>query len=217
MMKSVWMTASAGLVLALGAAALPAQDKKEKEAPASRPATVKIGDALDGATKFKDLDGVEKTLADYKGKVVAVAFYSVTCPWMKAAEPKLKALHKSWEGKDVVFLAIDANKGEIGKDPYAGGEKPKETYADIRAHAKANDVKFTIIADHGNKLADVMQAKTTPHCFVFDKGGILRFAGGLDDDGKDAKGAAATQYFKDAVDAVLKGDKPKNESPRAYG
>lgn len=216
-MRTKWMLAATVAVFGLGAGVGAAQDGKP--APASRPAatTIKVGDTLDGATKLRDLDGVEKTVADYKGKVLVLAFYSIKCPYMKPAEPKLKELHKAWAGQDVVFLAVNANKGELGADPYAGGAKPKETYVELRAHLKANEVAFPMIADHGNKLADQLQAATTPHCFVFDKAGVLKYAGALDDDSKDDKGAAAAKYLKDAVDAVLKGEKPKTESTKPYG
>lgn len=204
--------AAAALFFGTSAAA-----QEGKPAAASRPATVKVGDALDGALKLRDLDGKETTVADYKGKVLVLAFYSIKCPYMKPAEPKLKALHKAWQGQDVVFLAVNSNKGELGPDPAAMKEKPKETYSELRAHIKANELAFPMIADHGNKLADLLEAATTPHCFVFDKAGVLRYAGALDDDSKDSKGAEATRYLKDAVDATLKGEKPKTETTKPYG
>ncbi|HYC78017.1 MAG TPA: hypothetical protein VEI02_10355, partial [Planctomycetota bacterium] len=124
--------------LALCGAAVAAQAPASRPAAESRPAPIDVGDVVDGAVKVRDLDGAETTFADLRGKTVAIVFYSTQCPWMKAAEPKLKTLHAAWKSdKDVVFLAVDANRGEIGADPWANGAKPADpatTYADIRAH-----------------------------------------------------------------------------------
>jgi hypothetical protein len=216
-MNIKWTTAAALLCVGIGGAPLGAQDSKP--ATESKPAAtkIKVGDTVDGAVKLKNIDGVETSFADLRGKTVAIVFYSIECPWMTAAEPKLKTLHQEWAGKNVVFLAVDSNKGEIGKDPYAGGAKPKESYSDIRAHLKAKEVAFTVYADHGNTFADLMQAGTTPHCFVVDQAGVLRYSGALDDDGRGQKGDATVRYFKDAVEATMKGEKPKNETTKPYG
>jgi peroxiredoxin len=51
------------------------------------------------------LDGSTVNLADLRGKVVLVTFWSTRCPICAAEIPKLNQLAASYKGKDVVFLA----------------------------------------------------------------------------------------------------------------
>ena len=214
------------LAAVLGATAVAQdQDKKPADKPAapeSKPAAkskLEVGDAVDAGVKLRDLDGKSTTFGDHKGKVVVVVFDSIKCPTNAWTEERFKAMHAAWEKEGgVVFLMCNANRGEIGKDPYANGAKPAETYADLRAHWKKHDVKYPLYADHGNVLADLFQAKKTPHCFVLDKDLVVRYAGALDDDARgDKKTAETVNYVTAAVDALKKGEKPKIDSKPAYG
>jgi hypothetical protein len=205
----------------LWSATATAQEKKDDGGAESRPAAatkVGVGDAIDGALKLRRLDGTDATFADYRGKPLVLVFDSIKCPYMKVAGPKLEALHAAFEKSSAATLiAVDANRGEIGKDPFADGAKPENAYASIREFLKEKKIGYAWHADHGNKLADLLSATTTPHCFVFDKDGVLRYEGALDDDPRGEKGDKTSAYVKDAVDALLKGEKPKTSSTKAYG
>jgi peroxiredoxin len=224
-MHTLWKSA---LWAVLCSAALSAQgeDKKPAEKPAapeSKPAakaTVDVGDRVDASTKYRDWDGKEAKFGDHAGKVVVVVFDSIKCPTNTWTEERFKAMHAAWEKEGgVVFLMFNANRGEIGKDPYAGGAKPTEpTYVALREHWKKHEVKYPLHPDHGNVLADLFQAKKTPHCFVLDKDLVVRYAGALDDDSRgDKKTADTVNYVQAAVEAVKKGEKPKIDSKPAYG
>jgi hypothetical protein len=78
-------------------------------------------------------------------------------------------------------------------------------------------MSFTVYADHGNKVADLFNAQHTPHCFVVAQKGVLRYAGGLDDDPKGEKGEATKQYVRDAIDALLAGKGPATRESKPYG
>lgn len=52
------------------------------------------------------IDGTNVTLADLRGKVVLVTFWSTKCPICAAEIPKLNNLAASYAGKDVVFLGL---------------------------------------------------------------------------------------------------------------
>jgi len=106
---------------------------------------------------------------------------------------------------------VDANSTEIGTTPPADG------YASIREHAKQEGLTHALFADQGNKLADLFQAKSTPHCFVLDKKGVIVYAGGLDDDPKGDKGAATQNYVRDAVEAVVAGKEVPVKESKPYG
>ena len=215
-MKRILMFAlTLGAVLASPGAA---QDKKQ-EKPAAAPAAAatekpayKLGSVVDETLKLTDIDGKSITFKDLRGKVVLIHFWSMTCPFEEVADPKVAALEKRWkDNKDVVVLAINANSSEIGATP------PSDGYAAIRAHQKEKGFTNTVYADHGNKLADLFQAMSTPHCFVLDRKGTIVYAGGLDDDPKGDKGEAAQQYARDAVEATVAGKEVAVKQSKPYG
>ena len=133
--------------------------------------------------------------------------------------------------KDVVGIAINSNQGEIGPDPQAakadGGaakekgadkEKPaasdEKTYPKVRAKLEKAGLKFRVFVDHGNKVSDLFQAATTPHSYVIDQKGVLRYAGALDGTAEKKDDRA---YVREAIEAVLAGKEVKDKETKPYG
>lgn len=199
----------------LVAAPLAQDGEKEEKPPVEQAQKVyKLGSTVDEKLALRDLDKNQITFADLRGKVVLIHFWSTTCPYEIVADPKFVALEERWKDRDdVVILAINANSSEIGIEP------PKEGpgYESVREHLKKKDLPYTVYADHGNVVADLFQAKSTPHCFVLDKKGVVVYAGGLDDDPKGEKGPEAKQYARDAVEAVLAGKEVAVKESKPYG
>ncbi len=179
-------------------------------AAAAEPAVVSsvtVGEATPADFALADVDGKMVKFGDLRGRIVIAHFWSIKCPWEKAAEPKL--LQIAADHRDAVVLAINSNLDEIGEPPSAAafaaeddGDKP---YAAIRAHAKEVAFNHRILIDHGGHAAHLLSGKTTPHCFVFDGDGVLRYEGALDDDPRDNKGDAAKNYVRLAVAALQAG------------
>lgn len=210
-------------VLALcGLVTLPllAQDKKPQDKPAPAPAAkvepYKIGSVVDERIALSDLDGKQITFKELRGKVVFVHFWSKDCPYEIVADPKTVALAERYKGKDVVCLAINANSTEYGAEP-AKDSKPADNYKEIRKHLAEKKMNFPVYIDRGNKVADLFNAQHTPHCFVIDQKGVLRYMGGLDDDPKGEKGEKAQQYVRDAIDALLAGKEVGVKESKPYG
>jgi hypothetical protein len=115
-------------------------------------------------------------------------------------------------------LGIAANAGEIGPAPedkaFDAKEEDQRPYADLRKKAKASKINHPILVDQGATIGKLLAAKSTPHCFVFDKEGKLQYQGALDSDGTKEE---ATPYVKDAVTAVLAGEKPALQTSKPYG
>jgi alkyl hydroperoxide reductase subunit AhpC len=121
------------------------------------------------------------------------------------------ALHKEFDSKGVVQLAIAANQGELEPD----SDPP---HAAIRKHVKEKKVNFTVILDPGNKLTDIFGGRSTPHCFVIDKEGVIRYSGALDDDPRANKDKdEITYYVREAIVALLEGKDVKTKETRSYG
>jgi thiol-disulfide isomerase/thioredoxin len=202
------MIAQALVVLAAILAA-PAPMPADAPAAPQAPAALEVGAAVPADVTITDITGKAHALASYRGQIVFIHFWSIVCPYEKAAEPKCIDLQKAYGAKGVVQIAINANQKELAD----GGP----TYANLADHVAKAGVNFIVGVDPGNKLTDLFGGKSTPHCFVIDRGGVLRYAGALDDDPRGDKGAQATAYVRDAIDALLGGKPVQVATTKSYG
>lgn len=152
-----------------------------------------------------DLEGRLHSLLDYRGQVVILNFWSAECPWSARTDRDLNAALAGWnetlETPRVVLLPIAANVNEstalLGETATARG-------------------LFPVLHDADQQVATLYTAQTTPHLFVIDTAGILRYQGAPDD--VTFRQRTPTRYYlKDAVDALLRGDAPDPCSTPAYG
>lgn len=116
--------------------------------------------------ELSTLDGETHQLSDYRGQVVVVDFWSAECPVSNEYDAYFNRFVERFDGEDVMLLAIDSNAYDDA------------TIADALAE---RDLHFPVLRDAGNKIADVYDATTTPHVFVVDQEGMLRFRGHVDD------------------------------------
>jgi thiol-disulfide isomerase/thioredoxin len=195
---------TAALVIALAALIVAAPARVELGA---RAAGFQVGAIVPKDVTLKDIFGKDHTFGEFRGKVVFVHFWSIVCPYEKAAEPKCIDLQKQF-GDKVVQIAINANQGEIGGGP---------PYQSLRDHVQQAGVNFLVTVDPGNKVTDLFGGTNTPHCFVVDPEGVVRYNGALDDDPRASKGAQATPYVKNAVEATLAGKPAEPATTKPYG
>jgi peroxiredoxin len=147
-----------------------------------------------------DLDGAPHTLNEYRGQVAVVNFWSAECPWTERADSQLKQWQGEW-GDRVVLLTVASNVNET-----------LELTVDV-AHQRG---LAPVLLDSSCELADAWGAQTTPHVFVVDESGILRYQGAVDDVTFRQR-EPKRFYVKEAVDALLAGRLPKVASMPAYG
>ena len=205
--------ALAGTVLAQTPAAPPPKGAKPEQAPKADGAPKKaftVGADVDPTIALTDITGKTHTLKDYQGKIILIDFWSIQCPVSKAYEDRLKKLHADYASKGVVFLALDANSTEVEK----GAQDP---LAKIKDYVKQQSIPYPVLIDTGNVIADRFDAKTTPHVFIIDGKGKLRYAGAIDDDGEGNKGDKATPFVRQALDALIAGKEPPTPSTKPHG
>lgn len=198
---------------------LAAEDgKKEDKPPVETPKveTLKVGATVAEATALTSLDGKTQTFKDLRGKVVIVHFWSDRCPWEKHGDPVMRKLEDAYKdkAKDVVILGIASNQNELGDEPAKDADRSK-CYGNLRDKIKEVGFTHTMYADHGNKLSDLFGARSTPHCFVIDRKGVLAYAGALDEGPK--KGDEGRNYVRDAAEALLAGREVETKETKPYG
>jgi thiol-disulfide isomerase/thioredoxin len=207
------------------ALSLPALALQDKPAPAdTKPAVVadadkplKLGATVAETLALRDMDGKSITFKELRGKVVLIHFWSDRCPAEKHGDPVMKSLETYYKDKkDVVIIGIASNQNEIGAKPEEGADFSK-LYESYRKKLKTIGFEHKIYIDYGNKVSDLFQAKSTPHCFVVDAKGVLSYSGALDNNQSEDKGDDAKIYVRDAVDALLAGKDIEVKETRPYG
>lgn len=188
-----------------------------------KPKVFEVGKPVDENLVFTDVDGNKTTVKDMKGKTIVLAWYCTTCPYVPPAVPKLTKMVADYKGKDVMLLAISSNEHDLADaQPAAGATddkgNPVKPFASLRKHLTDKKVTLKLYVDVGNKIADLFNAQTTPHMFVIDAKGVLRYSGALDDDPRaDKKDGERQDYVRQVVDALLAGKEPPMSSTKPYG
>jgi peroxiredoxin len=150
--------------------------------------------------QLPDLQGVLHKLSDFLGRIVIVNFWSAECPHSERADRSMMACLVQW-GKGVQLLSIASNRNET-----------TQMVADA---SRARRLPGVLI-DAEHIVADLYEAITTPHAFIVDRDGILRYRGAIDD--VTFRQRKATRfYLKEAVEALLDDRMPEVQETPAYG
>ena len=150
--------------------------------------------------ELPDLQGVPHKLSDTRGKIAIINFWSAECPHSERTDQYLVSLLEKWGG-EVVMLSIAANRNE-----------PVQMIAEAAQSRHAP----TVLLDSEHRVADLYQAVTTPHVFVLDREGILRYRGAVDN--ITFRRREATRFFlHEAVEALLNEKIPEPQETSPYG
>src|SRR2546421_11322327 len=123
------------------------------------PAPPAIGTVIDDF-KLPDADGAEHTLASLKGKKGSVVIFIATkCPVSNAYNDRMEKLAEDYKAKGINVIGINSNNTEPS--------------AEVKSHAAEKGLKFTILKDDGNKIADRLGANHTPEAYMIDVSGKL--------------------------------------------
>ena len=150
--------------------------------------------------ELPDLEGRLHRLSDYRGKIVILNFWSCECPHSERTDKAIMAMFVQWRD-DVVMLSIAANRSE--------------NVEAVKTAANARRLP-TVLLDANCSVADLYEAQTTPHVYVIDRDGILRYRGAVDD--MTFRKRIPTRFFLDeAVESLLEGHLPALTESPAYG
>ena len=156
---------------------------------------------------LKATDGKTYSLADSMGKKgTLVVFTCNHCPFAKAYEDRLIALAKAYQPKGIAFLAINANDPSIA---------PDDSFDNMVARAKDKSLPYPYLYDSTQEIAKAYGAQVTPHAFLLDAGGVVRYRGRIDDSVKPDE--VKSKDLQNAIDAVLAGKPVPVDSTKAFG
>ncbi|MCS7220521.1 MAG: thioredoxin family protein [Anaerolineae bacterium] len=152
--------------------------------------------------RLPDTEGQMHCLADYRGQVVVLNFWSAECPVSKELDEYFNRRCQQWAREGIALLAIDSNS-------HYGDEE-------IRRAKAERGLLFPILRDRGNVVADLYGALTTPHVFVVDREGVLRYRGAVDDR-TFRKRVPERNYLEEALSAILAGRLVPQPETEPYG
>ncbi len=150
--------------------------------------------------ELPDLMGVPHRLAGAQERIQVLNFWSSECPWAQRGDDLLAELKPAW-GDRVELWSIASNANETDEQ---------------LALAAAVREPGLVLRDAEQLVADLYGAVTTPHFFVIDENGILRYRGAPDDTSFRQR-EPTVHYLKDAVEALLSGREPNPAETSGYG
>lgn len=151
---------------------------------------------------LNDLEGKAHSLEQYKdAKAVVLIWVSTQCPVSNDYNTRMAALYEQYKEKGVVFLGINSNK--------------EESIEEIAAHADENNLRFTILKDPGNVIADKFSASFTPEVFVLNGGLEILYHGRIDDSRRES--GITRRDLSAALDEILDEKKVSVSKTKAFG
>jgi len=148
---------------------------------------------------LSDLDGNSHRLKDFLGPILILNFWSAECPWVERVDHELLASLRGW-GERALLLPIAANLAESQEQ--------------IAAAVHARGLGRMLRADRA--ALEAYGVQTTPHFYVVDALGLLRYRGAFDDVTFRQR-SPSRFYLKEAVERLLAGKTPDPAETPPYG
>ncbi|HYM21007.1 MAG TPA: thioredoxin family protein [Candidatus Kapabacteria bacterium] len=172
---------------------------------------IEIGKSAPNFT-LPDLDGKPVKLSDFKGKIVVLEWINEGCPFSRGhyESGNMQSLQKTYTSKGVIWLTINSTRPD---HPEAfNSAKSKQVLTEWKSNATTN------LMDEDRTVGHLYDAKTTPHMFVIDANGIVRYQGAIDDHrGTDGGKNAHVNYVQEALDDILAGKEVTVTTTTPYG
>lgn len=152
---------------------------------------------------LSDFRGKQVSLSDFgEAKVVVIVFLGAECPIVQLYTRQLQQWADQYTPAQVTLIGIDSNQ--------------QDSLAEMEHFARTHSIRFPLLKDPGNRVADLLHAERTPEVFVLDAERRVRYHGRIDDqytyetrarNEQDYLSAAVTQLLASQPVAV-----PKTES-----
>lgn len=166
------------------------------EKPIETNSGYKIGDEVSDFNLI-NVDDRMIGLVDYENaKGFIVIFTCNHCPYAKAYEDRIIALHEKYEKLGYPVIAINPNDSSV---------QPEDSFENMKIRAKEKSFKFAYLIDEGQEVYPKFGATKTPHVFILNKENnknIVKYIGTIDNNYEDAT-AVTEKYVENAVDALL--------------
>ena len=127
-----------------------------------------------------------------KSNGILVIFTSNLCPFVVMWEDRYKLLEEKCMNSGFGMVYINSNQAKRDGD---------DSIEEMRNHSKKMGYTTPYLIDKNSEFANAFGAKTTPHVFLFNSGGILAYKGAIDDNYKSINDVTKN-YLLDALEEV---------------
>ncbi len=160
-----------------------------------------------------DSNGKRVSLSGFAGKTVVLEWTNDGCPYVKKhyGSGNMQKLQQELTANGAVWLSIISSAP--GKQGHVNGAQANQLTASRSAHPTA------VLLDPTGTIGHAYEAQTTPHMFIIDKTGKLRYMGAIDDQPSTdtATIAIARNYVREGFAALTAGRDLKETATDAYG
>lgn len=150
-----------------------------------------------------------------KNSIVVLEWYNEGCPFVRKHydSKNMQETQKVFKDNEYVTWVTIASSAK-GKQGYIDGPAAARDLM-----KKEGSLATHLLLDPEGKVGRLYEAKTTPHMYVIDAAGIVRYNGAIDSiasaNASDIK--KATNYITSAVSKVLLKEKPNPSKTKPYG
>jgi hypothetical protein len=157
---------------------------------------------------MKNVDGEMLAIGDVAGsKGTLVIFTCNACPYARAWESRIVEIGNAYSQKGLGVIAINSN------DP---AKVPADGFEAMQQRAQERKLGFPYVMDETSGVARAFGAGRTPEVFLFDASGKLVYHGAVDDN-HEKPAEVKSHYLKDAVEALIAGQKVPVQETKALG
>lgn len=160
-----------------------------------------------------DSNGKKVSLKDFTGKKVILEWTNNECPFVVKhyGSDNMQSLQKKYPDEEVVWLSVISSAE--GKQGYVDGKGANKLTKDRKA---APD---HVLLDPEGKIGKMYGAKTTPHMYIVDEKGDLKYMGAIDSirSTDPADIPKSTNYVTQAMIELASGKAVSEPVTQAYG
>ena len=161
-------------------------------------------------------DNESVSLDEFKGKKIILEWTNHDCPFVKRHydTENMQTIQKDMTDNEIVWLSIISSAK--GKQGYVTKEQAKELTSERNAHPTH------VLLDTNGDVGRMFSAKTTPHMFLLDEVGKVRYQGAIDNLGNtralfSTDLSKAKNYVRNAVSQLVSGEGVRDKKTRPYG
>jgi peroxiredoxin len=171
----------------------------------ARATATKVGDPAP-PLDLPDTEGRLQSLAAQDAAATVVVWTCNHCPYALGWHDRLVEVARDYAPREVRFLAVNSNDAE---------RYPADSLDAMRERVQAEDWPFPYLHDESQDAASAWAAQVTPHVYVVDRSGVIRYEGAPDADHMDPGHNAS--WLREALDAVLAGEQPARAATEPVG
>jgi hypothetical protein len=142
------------------------------------------------------------------GKGIVLIFHSLTCPFAKMYEGRIKAIHSNYQNQGFAFALINPEVGNSEADQLS-----------LKNYIDQIGLNMSYLIDSGQVWTKLFEASKIPEVVVLIPGATgleIKYRGAIDNN-PQAETAVSERHLEKALSQILKGELPLAQQVRPVG